>query len=529
MKLYSHHKHEIILLSAGLLVAMLAFYFLPFQSTSDSLDYYQWGLGLLGMENGHFPYHRSAGYPVILILSGIYLFNSSLLLEILQLAMAVITPLLLYWAISPLNRRAAFISAALMLILPFQFIDARKFMTEAPFLFFLILGYWGACHYIKYGRGHWIVLFSLLCASAIKPIAEPILFFVLPCLFLFSPLTHKLRLQQFIKIISVFIIISVASIMLRSQIVQGINGNYSNEGRFSLFSGSSMTGKMLFWQPYAGLTHSNIKTINGIATPTTLINESNGPASKELFRVIRDFAWNNKVNWVTLGPSDYFSKFAQNPDKLVDNIFARPNLIYHWFLWNALDVKIGPDKANELMKLSALEAFSNRPLSIWIIIDNFVAFFYGLDKTYNDGFLSVKMPGNCCTINADFPINPILSTQQQIQYSKKNERWLSYVSPNISFLNWEWVILRSVSGLLAVALFSITYLSSFRRVAILTWAFIIPQALIVSIFAAPHFRYTNLALPFINALALIGIVAAIQVSRRLNRLKNSRKDLYEHA
>src|SRR3989442_1491146 len=119
-------------------------------------------------------YFRTPGYPLLLILTGVFTFDSFLGLMLAQLAMGVLMPLLVYRIIAMYNQRVGYYAALFSIasLVPYGFMKAV--LTEELYMFALLLAMWVAARFfaiklVRYIYVGSIIFFFLLL---IRPVAQ---------------------------------------------------------------------------------------------------------------------------------------------------------------------------------------------------------------------------------------------------------------------------------------------------------------------------------------------------------------------
>src|SRR5258706_15733012 len=100
-------KNEFLLLGLGLFVAVFVYALFPITYFPDSDQYYNFSRAMLGYDVGNTSDFRGIGVPLMIIISGTFLIDSFKVFVILQLAMGILSPFILYKLLCYWNKKYA--------------------------------------------------------------------------------------------------------------------------------------------------------------------------------------------------------------------------------------------------------------------------------------------------------------------------------------------------------------------------------------------------------------------------------------
>lgn len=252
-------------------------------------------------------------------------------------------------------------------------------------------------------------------------------------------------------------------------------------------SANNYTGQMLFYQVY--LKSPQIVN-NESEKPYSKINAENGPATSELLQHLWRYILHNENKWQFWEPASLFSSFRHNPEGLFNNMMLKPNHIYHWFMWQALDREIGPIRTSELFMAAAKEAYKQDPRLAMTLFDDLATYFLGPDVTYKSGarvtFLPIPGVG-------ERAISPFLTEKMRAPIDQA----IIKVKPQIwdkvyAVYSWLWLIAKPMLLIMTLLGIPVLFRSKMYSGYWLIFSFVVYNALIVCVFADPFFRYSAL-------------------------------------
>jgi hypothetical protein len=91
-----NRRDQTILLALAIVFQALYLLIIPLGIECDAAMYFNYAKSILGVEGGAYTYHRPPGYPVFLIVTGQFLFDSFVITVMVQALMGVLAPLLVY-------------------------------------------------------------------------------------------------------------------------------------------------------------------------------------------------------------------------------------------------------------------------------------------------------------------------------------------------------------------------------------------------------------------------------------------------
>ena len=141
------HSDQTIILVAAIFFQALYLLIIPLAFEGDAAMYFRYAKTFIGAEGGGGAYYRAPGFPFFLALSGQLLFSSFIPTVALHAVMGVLSPLLFYRTLAPLNRWAAFIAAVAFILSTTPFYGAKIMLPEQLFAFLIVAGFYGFSRY----------------------------------------------------------------------------------------------------------------------------------------------------------------------------------------------------------------------------------------------------------------------------------------------------------------------------------------------------------------------------------------------
>lgn len=357
------------LLLASAAVSLLLLAVLPIRFVPDSSGYYQFAQVLLGRDVAA-PTYRTPGYPLLLVISGLFAFGSLYGLLVLQAVMAALIPLLVYRIMLPAVGHFRSLAAAwicLASLVPAMYL--KSVYTEQFYLFLEFTACWLASGYIYRKRPMLLygTALALLVLMLVKPSSNLLFVPWLAVLLLAAPRKWP------------HILVGVAIIM-------GGNALWTHQHN-RMFSSEASVSDSEDWLGYILLMNVYLERIP--------LRESNGPATKRFIGSLRaHFA--EKLGDSQVPPdltitSDFslddffFGRFLGSPDKLVDRLLDKPAFAhYMYFLSRASPAEVlGGADADRLMLDVYLEALAAHPMqTVKMYIEHLLIFCLGPPKSY---------------------------------------------------------------------------------------------------------------------------------------------------
>jgi hypothetical protein len=97
------------------------------------------------------------------------------------------------------------------------------------------------------------------------------------------------------------------------------------------------------------------RTFEDYGEPHALIAPENGPASRELYGILRRVLREGERRWVSRTPRVWFGAFQGDPEALLRELFLRPNPEYRRFILETVDFELDPAAGEVLLAAVARE------------------------------------------------------------------------------------------------------------------------------------------------------------------------------
>lgn len=271
-------------------------------------------------------------------------------------------------------------------------------------------------------------------------------------------------------------------------------------------SANNYTGQMLFY-PY-------MLKCNNIA----IVSAGNGPKTALLLEHLRNYIHKRESIW-SAWEQPIFNDFAGNPDKLLENIFMRPNHVYHWFIWQALDREVGPTEASKIFMGASMEGFQKYPKAMLVFVRDLLSYFLGPDIEYATGDKIIKLPNaQLGAKNSYNLLSSRMTAEIQNAYIPFNpDMWSSLHNK----LGWLWLTLKPIIFVLALFTLVASKNTEMWKSVVLCWMLSLYNAFVVTIFADPFFRFSAISWVLTALVALQGIFYLGDKIRNIVVVKNT--------
>ena len=376
-------------------------------------------------------------YPIFLVISGTYLFDSLFPLIIVQLILSFSCIIFIYEIIftNLKSSKLTLLFTIIFSITSIPYILIKFLIAEQLLFFFTVFSFYLLSLY-SYNNKEKYLHFSIIIATlAWLTKWEGVLLFISISSFIILSF-NNFSGKKFYKLISFFLIpflILSTWTITRSTVY----GNFSkvtsvsdsNSEQFFYKTYGVMTSELYNFKNKLNLDIENysIKSIKLDETFIQTVNRANGKNSELLYQTIKKFLHanpdsylpykkylanayqvvdNQKINFY----DELFGKFDGDVDKITKNIFNQPNIYYFNFFSYGLDDFIGKHEKDKILKGVIIEAFINEPQLLYIFLfDFFKAYGVNLenlviDKNPFDGlkhssFINPFNAGKCAENN----------------------------------------------------------------------------------------------------------------------------------
>jgi hypothetical protein len=258
---------------------------------------------------------RSLGYPLLLLLTGAPTQESFRGILLLQGAMAIAMPLLIYKTLKPYSARAALVTALAIVLTLEPFTYSKVLSSDQSFKFLLVLMVYLAGVVYRSPSGRTIAL--LAGAGLLMTLVRTQGGLMCLIIFLALGMAHRTYwrslLAGFLALSVSISFVSLATALFvvpdfPTELVAATNGRVSNnlKSRFET---------LLFYNVY-------------VARNNDLVPAEPKGSLQDLNLVLRDYASNFEGEWSNFQPKHYFGAFSGNPDSFVAEIYRNPNPYY---------------------------------------------------------------------------------------------------------------------------------------------------------------------------------------------------------
>ena len=402
-------RDQVILLAATIFFQAVYFIFIPLGYECDASMYFVYAKSLINAEGGVYTYHRPPGFPIFLVLTGQFLFDSFIITVMVQAIMGVLAPLLVYRSLAPLNRVTALACSGVFIISGIPFAAAKVMLATHLYMFLVVATIYAFSRYYftEDPRFIYLTVFTGLAAMFTRWEAMFLLAFAVMAMIAVGRRSKRHLRHVFLGIAVIATVIGGWSFTRSIGI-----GEPALFG--SLHNGSS---RQLFWRLYGQLypavmraeinlglrEESNIEGLivkddpvkGRILLGTRLIDVNNGPATRkfrsQLAEAIKEFP---EIHQTLKKPLDEayqppgqpridfyhesFGQFEGNPHALADNMFINPNMFYTDYVFSLLNRKLGVHGTDKLLNGVVLESLKNNPVILMLMGAQWMAMF-GLD------------------------------------------------------------------------------------------------------------------------------------------------------
>jgi hypothetical protein len=298
----------------SLLVTLIWFATQPIGYTNDSSTYLDLARYLSGQTPTAQPYlfFRTPGYPLLMVLSGVTMFESFIGLLLVQAVMAFLIPLVVYKIVRLYFPRAALIAAIICIVSLTPYLESKTVMTEQSYIFgLLILVYAVALYHKSPSPTALYIISAIVTALAlVRPEANGIAYLAFVfCLLL----ARKYYRHVGIAFVAFLVVVSAWSFWV-SLYTAPISGSFSQRvpKTFLYFTYEKNDDKHNYLDP------------------------ANGPASALLKDYLTKFAVGFEPSWEARVPWHDFGRYESQPQQLVESIYTTPNEYYFRFILEAV-------------------------------------------------------------------------------------------------------------------------------------------------------------------------------------------------
>ncbi|MBL6933859.1 MAG: hypothetical protein ISR48_00435 [Alphaproteobacteria bacterium] len=387
----------------------------------DALTFFNYAESLSG-QPGAYSYQRGPGFPVFLVLTGQTFFNTFAGTVFAHAIIGILSPLMAYRALSPINRILGLSAAGLLIVSSLPFAYVKAMLPQQFFMFLVVCSIYFFSRYFFTKQHKFIYLTILFSFFAAMTRGEALLLpFILGGGILLLMRREKLLWGE--KGQGLHFIFSLALVLGMFATYSGARSVHLND--LSLFGGlNNWSGRQLFLQPYYVRTgrlfaYRNILGTSQEKKPQiSLIQPDNGPASRRFHELLVEIysdpqpyralepLLSMEVSNREAGVAHFddagtdkvvtvydllFGQFDGRPKDLARNFFQSPNMTYFDHVWRELDNKIGISQADKLMRDVAMEAIARNP-DIFIVFAHTALNYFGIDSLVTLRMLTGSIP-----------------------------------------------------------------------------------------------------------------------------------------
>ncbi len=345
--LSSDRRIIFVIFTLSALFQLLVFWVMPISITQDSPGYMAFAGDLLSPSAGS---QRTVGYPFLIAVSGVHLFDSVIPLIFLQGIMSTLVPVLAYLTLSPVGRAYGIIAALLPVIFTHQYFVSLQVMTDAPFMFSLALAAFLISRYFRTENLALLIgtLFAIALFGLIRPSTDVLFGGLLLGLCVFAVQSRRRKIVSHLVIAALV----VGTIWSGRELLT--DKTAANLGPFFMWHwvyGSNET-----WD------HGN------------LVSLDNGPKTRELFTVLGEVLKKDRAAYNRL--ASHIDRFGApiavkdelkdfNVDAVIEDLLKIQNdhngPAMAFILWR----HIGKTRTGSLLRGAIIEALAARPDVIW--------------------------------------------------------------------------------------------------------------------------------------------------------------------
>jgi hypothetical protein len=410
-----HPRDQKILLTAAVLFQV--FYLVAVKSLfeCDALAFFNYANYLSG-QGENYLYYRTPGFPVFLILTGQTFFNTFAGTVFAHALAGILTPLIVYRTLSPINRYLGLSAAGLLIASSIPFAHVKAMLPQQFFMFLIVCSIYFFSRYVFTKQHRFIYLTILVSFFALITRGEALLLpFILGGGLLVLMWREKLLWGK--KDQARHFILSVRHFILSLVLVLGIFATYSGArsvvlNDLTLFGSlNNFSGRQLFLNVYYLRVDRLFKFRDILGTPqrgdtsASLIKPENGPASRRFYELLVEIysdpqayrmlepLLSMKASKREAGVAHFidtetnkaatvydflFGQFNGRPEDLAHSFFQHPNMTYFDHVWRRLDEKIGISQADKLMREVAMEATARNP-DLFLVVADTAFHYFGIN------------------------------------------------------------------------------------------------------------------------------------------------------
>jgi hypothetical protein len=462
---------------------------------------------------------RDIGYPLLLLATGYQFHHSFIGVILVQAAMAWAMPLLVYGAVGPFFRAAAYLAGLATIVSMSPYLFMKMIHHDQLYIFLSLLTIYLAIAYLRNSKIPYLyfAISALIAASLTRPAGNLLALPLLLLLWFFRPVAWK-------HYLACGLIVSLCMFTYAEHRTRLLG--VTMEG-----SVPSYKGRQIFYNLYVNSPDFGVK-----------VDESLGPATARLYAKARNELkkgslegermniWYRAHNFPDTAKYFWFTQFNGKNEAFIDSLINHPSHDYfEFFCW--------VETTDQVFLHSAIEIVRKYPLyPIQIMLKNAALFFWTPGYAHGRFGLSFDSFGreglNFLPLNGDIAtaqIEAYIPDPGKMELLSRDKALILELRAKTEYLEKIWKknyeIFNQIAFILAViALVGMIVSRNHSRPAIaVTWLFLLYNVLVTSAFAEPNYRYHFFVIPMLLVLAGLGagfvFTATTELHRRLPQLR----------
>lgn len=365
---------DVLLLAAtSALLQIVYLHILPIAIEGDGAGYFLAARYLMGDPQGIFSTFHPPGYPLFLLATGALWLPSLYLTITVQAVMGAVAPLLVFGILRDANRGAALAAALVFALSGVPYSYAKAFLSEQVYMFLVLVMALGVAVFINRQRARYAVL-ALASGAAAILVRNEALYLTLLAFAVMAVVAWPSRRRLWILAVSGGLAASAilawsgarAVFMNDYALIGSLNNYYGHTLFYRVYV--TLPPEVRFWHCVVAEPRDPT-CLKGSIPFTPLVDPENGPASRDLAKLISDWA-----------SSDSRKQFPrQTSQQIYRDFFAKPTeggAFDRFGLANWLTVsRLGHLKSDELLRQVAFEAIRAHPEALYMIVASAGSYF----------------------------------------------------------------------------------------------------------------------------------------------------------
>jgi hypothetical protein len=471
---------------------------------------------------------RPPGYPIFLVLSGVYFFNSFWAVILSQSLLTFISLTFIYYSFNLYKRFYAVLFSIIYILSLFLYTHIKG-TTEMHFTnSLLIISFCSIIIFLKKEKIFFYYLSILLIIIAVFTRADTaallltVFIFINYILLKSKVINLKNKIKNFSIISSIIFFVFLLWFLAKGFFFYrfGTDSEINNKNIFiEVFKSMSFNhqeGAQLFWK-VQNFDRIEINKKYHIQIKNYL-DVKNGPKSQELYNVLLDAFQNKNVvskllNWKgrMMGQGDdnpkidtwakHYGELENNPKKIVDRIFDKNFESYYYpdQIREILAISISRVRGDKLLKAVSKEIIKNNEKFKAEYLSNFILA-YGLYYNASDQMLGFSSPTGVSYYNFDtfnggncpkIALTEKMFNEYKNEYEKKSIEKNSYSKIFKNFVDRKRDIERKILSLISIISLFLIFFYKEKFMPILLNTSFVASNLLVSNYIPPTFKVEN--------------------------------------